>query len=169
MKITSYPYQEQLNKIHGWIKSADQKTSISFAVINGVSLAFIIPTSKIIIDHTAYLGNYVFVTSLVGTLVLLSISEFCTLMALFPRITSKLSSKSILYFGSISNMTPEELSAQIKNTTPATLVDDYVNQIIISSQICVAKHSHLKNSVQSFIISLIFMFTFLITTISLLV
>lgn len=167
MKISQFNLEKQLDRVHDWIKSADQKISISFAIINGVSLAFIIPTSKIIIDHTTYLTSYAFTISLIEALVFLAIAEVCSLLALFPRLKSKLSSKSILYFGSICNMSSKEFKERIRSETSNDLHDDYINQLVISSQICSIKHHQLKNAIQAFVVSLIFMFILLATVIKL--
>lgn len=162
MKHSEYPLTAQLNTVHDWIKSADQKIGISFAVINGVALAFIIPSSKIIIENTEYLTNFIFFISLIEVLVFLAIGELCAVLALFPRLKSKVPAKSLLYFGSLATMTPPELRKIIKNTSIKELEDDYVNQLIVSSQISSTKHAQLKNAIQAFIVALIFMFIFLL-------
>lgn len=161
MRLSDFPLEKQLLSVHDWIKSADQKISITFALINGVLIAISIPLVKLIFANISLLNQPLLFILLVESVVLYILSEVFVLRALIPKVTSKDSKNSVLFFGSIAFLEPAEYRQKIAKLSKKQLEDDYISQITISSEIALKKHSRLTVALLTFSISILFVSAFL--------
>lgn len=161
MKLSDFPLEKQLLSVHDWIKSADQKISIAFALINGILIAVSIPLTKIILANISLITQPLLFILLSEFIILYTISEIYALRALIPKITSEDSKSSLLFFGSIATLTSSQYKERIAKLSAMQLQNDYISQITICSEIALKKHSRLTGSLLSFAFAIFFLIVFL--------
>lgn len=168
MNISHFNLDKQLDRVHEWIKSADQKVSIAFAVENGVIIALSVPVIRLISNNVTLITNpFVFIL-LVEAIALFIIAEIYAISALIPQIKPR-NIGSNVYFGSISGKTFEEYKKEIGSTSKSEHTNDMLNQIVVSAEIASKKHNFLRASLMFFSVavfmSLLFFLSFLISSI----
>ncbi len=150
-----------LNRIHDWIKSADQKVSI-FLGFQGVILAVLL--QKTINTPTLFIRDYLnlpVVFLYIGTFVLLY-SLYKSIMALFPRLKKDSNTKSISYFGDIAKLELNDYRKDVNATSDENYIDDLISQIHISSKIADKKHRYFAEAIILFTIAIVILsFSFL--------
>jgi hypothetical protein len=149
MKVSQFNLEKQLDRVHEWIRSADQKISIAFAVENGIIIALSVPVINILLLHPKILESPVIFVLLCETIILLLVAELYAITALIPNVRPR-KLGSIVYFGSISNQDYKSYGKSIRSYTRKELEDDLLNQVTISSEIAYKKHNYLKASLNYF-------------------
>jgi len=162
MKLSEFPLEKQLHTVHDWIKSADQKISVAFALINGVLVAISIPLAKLIFANLSLLSHPPLFILLAEFVTLYIMSEIFVLRALIPKVSSDYSKNSLLFFGSVASLKPTEYRKKIEKLSKKQLEDDFVSQITTSSEIALKKHVRLTASLVTFSLSILFMSVFLV-------
>ncbi len=161
MKTKEFDLSKQLDRVHEWIKSADQKISITFAVENGVIIALSVPLIATISSHLSLITIPIIFILTTEVVSLFLIAGVYAIFALLPNIKPR-SLDSIIYFGSIKNRTYTEYGTQIKSNTVRMFNNDMLNQISISSEIAFKKHNYLKASLYYFMTAIVMTILFYI-------
>lgn len=152
--------QNRLDRVIGWINNCDQKASILLAFI-GVAFPILISSDstinayqKIISDFIHYWeggeGSFSAVRGLCFLCTVLSIllfgaSIYNLLNTLSARVFStnfkgiSLTTKSLIFFGSISSMEYEEYRRALQKLSKRKSVNDLMSQLYINSKICTIK------------------------------
>lgn len=154
-----------LERVNFWINNCDTKISFSLAfaglLLGGFFSSSIITgsLSRLIekITNIDALKEYWEIKLLEGSILVLIAFVLCLICAvtfLFrakkgsidPSIykQSGLTTKSILFFGTIANEQYQDFKQQYTTITPADLQNDYLSQVYINSKICQRKF-HLYN------------------------
>ncbi len=148
-----------LDRIHEWIRSADQKVSI-FLAFQGVTVTFVFPNLEIF-KKILSIQNYTFqifvsIFFMIG-FVLVVLGIFKSLFAIIPRVKKK-TNKSLMYFGAIAEMGLSEYRKYINGADEHKYHDEIVDQIYFSSGIAQKKHILFSDAVISYITGFIFLF-----------
>lgn len=147
MKIETY--EKNLNRIHEWIKSADQKVSI-FIAFETVLIGIILQ-KLITINFTK--SACVTIIFIAGVVILIW-SLLKLIMGIIPRTGKKLP-KSITYFEAIALMDLGDYKKFVLESEDATYLNEIIEQTHISSKIASKKHSLFREAVLLFILSFI--------------
>lgn len=136
-------YEQSLERIHGWIKAADQKISILMGSLLAIS-GLILP-DLITFVHENYLQIKPYSIALFASgLVLVIYGLFKCLGGLQAKLTlnKKLMKKdrSTSYFMHIAEMKTEDYCKKMKNLKKDEHINDILSQIHASA--IIAKHKH---------------------------
>lgn len=148
--------ENNLDRVQEWIKAVDQKINM-FLALQGIILTLLIPNYLKTITarfqtQTISLWDALFI---ILATVCLGIAIFQSLVAVFPRLSNKIG--SLLYFGSIKNMTANSYRAAMENLTESVYLKDLHEQIFINSRIAARKHEHFQISIILFLIGIGFL------------
>jgi len=147
--LTKNDLETNLERVHDWIKSADQKVSI-FLAFQGVVLTLLF--SSIFSWATENLKDLSCKNMLLfisGT-ILVSYSIYKSTSAIIPRLAKDKKKKSITYFGDISKFDLGDFKKAIKETSADEYENELTEQIHISSKIAVRKHSQFRDAIFAF-------------------
>ena len=143
--------EKNLERIHEWIKVADQKTSI-FLAFQGVLLTLLFP----MIFKWFWKNNLDFarweVVFLVAAGVLLFIGIGKSFCAIIPRIINNSKIKSLTFFGHIAEESLSSYRKRLEGATEESLLDDLISQTHVSAKISQTKHVKFRDSMISFAI-----------------
>lgn len=141
---------DNLNRIHEWIKNADQKISILLAFI-GVFLTLTIPQiGDWYIENSSnltYLTNFSFIIAF--GLTVFSLIKLVTTLS--PALDKKKYPKSLLYFGDIAKLEVEDFRENISTYTKDKFRNDLIDQIYICSVIAKNKHNGFGKALMFFL------------------
>src|SRR3989338_10211345 len=138
--------KDTLNRIQGWINSADHKVSI-FLAFQGIILTIIAPHILRAIEETYLICDLsLFFISLTGIIFFL-ISIVLSILAVSPKLNAPQSSLSVTYFGSINNMSKSDYQKKIDDLTENKYENELLNQAYINSKIASEKHTRFKYAV----------------------
>jgi hypothetical protein len=156
--------ENNLDRIHGWIKSVDQKIGIWLA-FQSIFLTIITPylIDKILSMHLLYTNKRISVLFVGCALII--ISFFKVVLTFTPRISKTQRSKSILFFGDIADMGLDEFRKRVSSYSPSDFEDDLVSQSYISSVIVFKKFKFFQDSLLFFFIGFLVLaglFTYII-------
>jgi hypothetical protein len=140
-----------LNRIHEWIRAADQKIGI-FIAFQAIVIGFIISYSFRVIEIPNNDINRFGLFLLFFSLLAFLYSFIRVLLGLIPKTVSN-PKTSLIYFGEISKMSLGNYLEQIAQLTDEEYRLDIINQIHISSIIASQKHECIRHSMIIFIIS----------------
>ena len=146
-----------LNRVHDWIKAADQKVSI-FLAFQGVVLAILFSnfSSRELTD--ILILSYLEFVLLMLSVILFSLSVYKSISAIIPRLTKDKSQRSLTYFGDIAQFEFNKYSDILKTANNSIYRSDLIDQIYISSKICTYKHAEFSDAIISFILAIILLF-----------
>lgn len=152
MNITEL--ENSLNRVHEWIRAADQKVSI-FLAFQGVVITIIFP--KVI----SWVSNRFSSLSWFGILVILIgfVCFLCGLIksacALIPRLNKKTKERSLTYFCDIAKMDLNDFKKEIAALDEKGYENELVKQIHISAKIAKTKHEQFRDSIVIFLSGLV--------------
>lgn len=158
--------QSILSEINNWVKHADTKTSILLgfiAIFIGLSTT-IFNSLNTIMEGNFNIAYVVFLIIFISIYILLSCGSiiFCLLSLLARLKIDKFNNtNSIIYFGNIVSESIEDYKSHCNSITEEELIDDYLTQIYINSNIA-------KRKYKFFNIALIFACSLLFITLILL-
>ncbi len=152
-----------LDRIHGWIKSADQKISI-FLAFEGIIITLIafpvLSWIKQLILQFDSLISFLLYLSL--SLLIYGLGKM--FYALSPVLRQK-QGTSFTYFGDIVKSKFESYKNRVNNLTKDDYKNEIINQIFASSNIAYQKHTHFKDSLLLFCLGIfLLLMTFLYFT-----
>lgn len=153
--MTIEELEKVLNRIHEWIRAADQKISI-FLAFEGIIISILsIPTINWIGKNYSNFNN--------TNLILLIVSLFLfiygfikTVIALGPVLKNK-NSRHFTYFGNIANFELKEYKSLLNKVSREDYKDELQEQIFISSKIANRKHIYFGDSLILFYLAIIFL------------
>lgn len=148
--LTKLDLETNLQRIHEWIKAADQKVGI-FLAFQGVVLTFLF--AKIFSWATENLQTLPCnsLLLLIAGIILVNYSICKSISAIIPRLAKDKKKKSITYFGDIAKFDLGDFQKAIKETSVDEYESELTEQIHISSKIAVRKHSQFRDSLFVFI------------------
>ena len=162
-----------MNKIHIELLKNNLSRFDSYFNLANVKASFIIPTNAIFIGiYSNYLDKVsistlskINIILVIICIVLLIISLFSSLLVILAFLKSGNNSKykSLLFFGSISEMSKDDFISQVKSTDEAKLETDYLEQIYLLSKSLKEKYSLLNISIATLCISIILTFYSILT------
>jgi hypothetical protein len=155
--------EKSLDRVNHWIIAVDQKISIAIAVIVGFLTLSIKPTSELLLASWQKISG-IDVALLVIAMLLIVVGAFKLFLSISPRVRSK--SKSLLYFGTISNLSLKQFKKSLANSKNSTYEIDLIEQIHTNSIIAKKKYSHYKDALLVILVA-IFLWLLLITLITL--
>lgn len=147
--LTKNDLETNLERVHEWIKSADQKVSI-FLAFQGVVLTLLF--SGIFSWATENLKDLSCKNLLLfisGT-ILVSYSIYKSTSAIIPRLAKDKKKKSITYFGDIAKFDLGDFKKAIKEMSADEYESELTEQIHISSKIATRKHSQFRDAIFAF-------------------
>lgn len=147
-----------LTRVQDWIKSADQKVSILFAV-EGLFITLIFPSSVLWTKSILQEGHCLSLLTGISGVVVLLFSLYKVSVAITPRLHRKGDAKSLLYFGDISKRKLADFKEKIKKLTPEEYDEQLAEQVHTSSRIATSKHEHLRDSLLAFMLALVLLLT----------
>jgi hypothetical protein len=146
--------ENNLDRVHEWIRSADQKASIWLTFI-GVYIT-------LMFDKYINLATSVYskipcnlFLYILGTIFLL-ISLYKGFRVIFPKMSHS-RRKSLLFFGDIASMSLDDYKEKLDKYENNDFEKDIITQTHISSEIAVSKHANFKESIVCFVISMVVM------------
>jgi len=155
--ISNEYLEKNLQRIHEWIRSADQKVSI-FLAFEGVVLSFLYTITKRFVENKSNSLDGIFYSLLVTSIVCFgySLLKLCFSLISRTKNTSK-KKKSISFFGDIASLSEPEFKKIIKKSNNDTVGDDLVSQIYVSSVIAAKKHKIFQESLYLLFLSVSFL------------
>lgn len=151
--INNEMLEKSLQRIHEWIRSADQKVSI-FLTFEGVLFGFLFSPIKQFIGSNIKNLSEIFIIFLIISIVCFADSLIKLCSSLVSR-TKNSGKKSISFFGDIASLDKEKFIKEIKKCDSSRIADDLIEQIHISSKIADKKHNLFQESLGLLFVSLI--------------
>ncbi len=145
--------ESNLNRVHEWIKTADQKVSI-FLGFQGVVLSILFPQAFTWFIHSWKLLPIMLNSILLLGIVIVAYSIYKSAMAIIPRLNKKDRKISLTYFGDIANMNPSEFKQAIVQLNETEYCDELIEQIHISSTIAQKKHIEFRKALILFMVGI---------------
>ena len=143
--ITKDELENNLNRVHEWIRAADNKVSILLA-LEGIVITLLLSDSL-----ASYAKSFQYncwnIVFIIASLVLLFISAYKAVLAIIPRLSRKRKKLSLFYFGDVAEMDLKEYKKAIKELDESEYVEQVIEQIHTSSIIATSKHQHFRNSI----------------------
>ena len=138
-----------LNRVHEWIRSADQKISI-FLAFEGILVILVAPSVVKCLQFTVHACHPLYFLLLcIGTgLILYSLYKMI-FEALMPRVSHTLTTRSVLFFGDIASFKLADYHKLLEEIDDNEMNADFVSQIHASSIIASLKHTKFKEAVTS--------------------
>jgi hypothetical protein len=156
--------ENNLERIHGWIKSVDQKVSIFLAfqgVVIGLLFKDVFKWASINLHSLNFFTLFLFC----GGVVLIVCSVLLLTTAILPKLDSNSKSISLLYFRDIAKTTLSDFKKNINSADQSSYREELINQIHISSIISLRKHEQLREAIILFVIAIgLFMSTYILST-----
>ena len=153
-----------LNRIHDWIKAADQKVSIFFA-FQSIVVTLMVSNISALFSGVIYKIPLLLIILLAFSIFLMFYGCFKSLQALIPRLKYSDTNKSLIYFGDIAKLDFNDYNKAINNMNDKDYSEELIKQIYVSSRIATKKHEHFRDSL---IISILGIIIFIVPIISLL-
>ena len=129
--ITKETLETNLERVHEWIKAADQKVSI-FLAFQGVVVALLFSDIFFWIKRSAIKMSSVSIILFIISLVLICFSFYKSAMAIIPRLKNHKGKKSITYFGDIASIGLDHFRKNIKEISKEDYDEELISQIHIS-------------------------------------
>jgi len=164
--IDKIDLENNLNRVHEWIRAADQKVSI-FLAFQGVVITFLFP--KLLSWSPRSLGSisWASILALLAGLIFLLYGLIKSVCALIPRLKKKTKGESFIYFGDIAEMNFGYFKKGLAKLDGKDYENELIKQIYISAKIAKTKHQQFGDSIISFLLGLAilgFVFISLTTT-----
>jgi hypothetical protein len=141
--------EQSLQRVHEWIKAADQKASI-FLGFQGVIISLLFSDIFYWLKGNMSQFSFYDVLFLISGIVLVGYSLYKSVSAIIPRLKNHNGKKSLTYFGDIARLELEDFRKKIKSVSGADYENELIDQIHISSKIAVRKHYQFRDSVITF-------------------
>ena len=110
--ITKDELENNLNRVHEWIRAADNKVSILLA-LEGIVITLLLSDSL-----ASYAKSFQYncwnIVFIIASLVLLFISAYKAVLAIIPRLSRKRKKLSLFYFGDVAEMDLKEYNKALK-------------------------------------------------------
>lgn len=146
--------ENNLNRVHEWIKAADQKVSILFA-LEGIVITILFSDTVVWMKEIIKEGRcYSSILVIVG-IVLILFSIYKSALAIIPRLKKKSAIKSLLYFGDVAKMKLSDFKDDIRKVSKENYEEQLMEQIHTCSIIAFSKHEHLKDSAITFLLGMV--------------
>jgi hypothetical protein len=155
--------ENNLDRIHEWIKSVDQKVSV-FLAFQGVALTLLF--SEVFLWTKRNIHNFSCIDTVlvVSGIVLIGYSIYKSVSAIIPRLKNHKGHKSLTYFKDIAESSLKDYKKQVKETNESEYQDELINQVHISATIAKRKHEEFRDSIVFFFAGLLLLIIiFLIT------
>ena len=149
MECSKYIY----DLVNGWIENADNKVSVSMAVLSGIYAAFAFVAAKfqgksgLALIYMKWIHDGLFALSLV----LMGVAVLYYVLAIKPNLKSSGKKKEIkrcpIFFGDISSIDVDGYRILMKNVTKKQFVDELITEIHCNSQICTKKMKNYQTAI----------------------
>ena len=141
--------------INGWIENADNKVSISCAVLTGVFsiITFLAERFKVAqeLPVTNGIWNYIYKFSFTSSLVLISLAILFYIKAIIPNLKSNNKESSEkrfpIYYGDIQELMFEDYMGIMKKSTDEDFAEELFNESWYNSRICMRKMRNYRRGV----------------------
>jgi hypothetical protein len=138
--------ETNLERVHEWIKAADQKVSI-FLAFQGVVLTLLFASIfSWATENLKTLPCKRLLLFVSGT-ILIGYSIYKSTSAIIPRLAKDKKKKSITYFGDIAKFDFGDFKRAIKETSADEYQNELIRQIHISSKIAARKHYQFRDAI----------------------
>lgn len=160
-----------LDRINQWITNCDVKSSVVLG-FNGIILSILITGSiwdkiikmikSILINFNEV--NFIYLIALIISILLVIIGIIYLLLSIFGRIRTdiykeeKLITDSLIYYGTINNLSFKEYLKKANNLTNESLSKELISQIYINSTICTKKFKNYNRGLILSIVGIILLF-----------
>lgn len=145
--------ENNLNRIHEWIKSVDQKVSI-FLAFQGITLTLLFSEvffwSKKHIYNFSCMDVFIFIIGVVS----IGFSLYKSIAVIIPRLKNHKKYKSIIYFKDIAELDLKDYKKKVLELKEEDYQDDLINQIHISATIVNRKNREFRDSIIFFLIGI---------------
>lgn len=165
--MTKEDLETNLDRIHIWINASDQKVSI-FLSFQGlvITLLFKDIYSWVISSYSTF-SNPTWMAFISGGVFVL-FSFYKSLLALIPKLEITKTSKSNIYFYTISKTSLSKYKKIVRDMSNDEYIDELSEQVYSCSKISACKYMHFFDSMLFFVIGVILFvisYSFFITTI----
>ncbi|TSC89309.1 MAG: hypothetical protein G01um10143_690 [Parcubacteria group bacterium Gr01-1014_3] len=152
--LTKSDLETNLERVHDWIKAADQKVSI-FLAFQGV--VFTLLFGSVFSWTSENIRNLSCTNTLIliSGIILVAYSIYKSTSAIIPRLAKDKNKNSITYFGDIAKFDLGDFKKAIKETNIDEYEIELVEQIHVSSKIATRKHSQFRDAILIFFAGMI--------------
>ncbi len=140
-----------LDRIHEWIRAADQKISI-FLAFQGIVITLFVSSVAEWLRQAFVASDTLGSILLIGAIVSFCYSFYKIFRALIPQLVNVHVQKSMTFFGDIASIDLTTFSAKLNTTTEDDLRNDFIQQAFVSAKIASAKHVGFQTSVRAFLL-----------------
>ena len=141
--------------INGWIENADNKVSISCAVLTGVFgiITFLAERFKVAqeLPVTSEVWNCIYKVSFTSSLTLISLAILYYIKAIIPNLKSNNKNPSEkrfpIYYGDIQELAIEDYMGIMKKSTDEDFAEELFNESWYNSRICMSKMRNYRRGV----------------------
>ncbi len=145
--------EKNLDRIHEWIRSADQKISVLLA-FEGITFTLIAPKFLTWFKEASAQNNILSAVCLIIGIGLMTHSLYKIFRALIPNLKNISPHRSITFFGDIASMNFGDYTRDITNANEDDFLKDYIQQTHTCSLVASLKHANFKASVTSFLLGM---------------
>lgn len=134
-----------LNRVHEWIKSADQKISI-FLAFQGVvlTLLFIKVFSWVVKNLTNF--SCINLLLLILGVIIVAYSIYKSFFAIMPQLNNSKKRKSLIYFKDIAEFDLDDFEKKVQEMSSDEYEKELIEQIHKSSGIATQKHLQFREA-----------------------
>ena len=145
--------ENNLERIHEWIKSVDQKVSV-FMAFQGIVLTLLF--SEVFSWSKRHGHNFscVDVVILITSIVLIGFSVYKSIAAIIPRLKNHKGHKSVTYFKDIAEFGLKDYKKKITEMSEEDYEDELIKQVHISAIISKKKHQEFRESIITFLLGM---------------
>ena len=160
--MTTPQLELALDRVHEWVRNADQKVSI-FLAVQGILLTIVLSDSfSWVRDHWIELPNWSQLL-LAAAVVLFILSIYRSVSTLLPKMRNTSPHKSMTFFVDIASMSLEEYSQVVQEDKDEDYRSDLVQQIHTSAVIARRKHVNVAQAISLFFLGVVVLISFLLT------
>lgn len=152
-RIGSEVLEKTLDRIHEWIRAADQKISIFLAFEGIVITLLALPVLSWIKEKYSFFDSAILFLLYISFSILIY-GFFKILFALSPVLRQK-QGDSFTYFGDIAKTKFEKYKSRISRATQKDYKNELVEQIFVVSKIANRKHTHFRDSLLLFCLGIL--------------
>jgi hypothetical protein len=151
--MTKQDIENNLGRIHEWIKSIDQKVSV-FLAFQGIVLTLLFSDVFSWSKRHSHSFSCIDIVILVTGIVLLGFSIYKSITAIIPRLKNHKGHKSITYFKDIAEFELKDYKKKVRETNEKEYEEELINQVHISAVIAKRKHQEFRDSIIFFLVGM---------------
>lgn len=147
--------ENNLNRVHEWIRAADTKVGILLA-LEGIVITLLLSDAFTNSAKSLHFNCWTTIF-IIASIVLLFVSAYKAILAIIPRLKRGKKKGSLLYFGNVADMELKAYEKAMKEMNESEYIEELLEQTHISSKIAASKHRHFRDSIIAVSLSFVLM------------